>query len=410
MMEPIHRLASAIKKQWQASEKTDANFTEIAYRCLQAAQLHDTLSPYEVIRWGMKHGARPKQLDENGNFGQPPLTVWRNADFLIDVYFWITPEISIHDHSFSGAFTNLSGNTLHCTYSFFAESRKHSNVASGELTLTGIDYLQQGSVTPIIAGRKFIHRVWHLSPCMTTLVVRTPRTQKKSKMFDYFENGLAVRGMNPEPPFTHKRRLLLRHLFLIKHSDRHRLATELLLGPDPWVAARFFRMYYELLLEETDRATSLEVIDTVMKQMKKKHGQWIEAVGGTVACSYLDRSVNWRNLMNEDHRLLVALLRTFPARARIYEWIQRLHPGRDPQEAVLTWLAGMRADDSLNLQISELHLKVLGAMLTGLSPQETGRELSEQPGSAPVETLESAAACRALGKTMLLRPLLTTGS
>ena len=35
----------------------------------------------------------PTQLDPRSNFGQPPLTVWRNESFVVDLYFWVDTEI-----------------------------------------------------------------------------------------------------------------------------------------------------------------------------------------------------------------------------------------------------------------------------------------------------------------------------
>ena len=92
---------------------------------------------------------------------------------LIDIYFWIDPETSLHDHGFVGAFTNLAGESLHCVYGLGSVAEPAPGVILSSLDLQTVERLDQGSVRPILGGRKFVHRVWHISRPTVTMCVRT---------------------------------------------------------------------------------------------------------------------------------------------------------------------------------------------------------------------------------------------
>ena len=57
------------------------------------------------------------------DFGQPALTVVRNADFRIDLLYWIENTAATHDHITCGAFAAVHGDRLHGQYSFVGEQR-----------------------------------------------------------------------------------------------------------------------------------------------------------------------------------------------------------------------------------------------------------------------------------------------
>src|SRR5688572_6537914 len=114
----LARIGEDIERRWAARNYRRQYFEHIAAECLLAASFDRQFDEEEIIAWVNSAASLPQQLDPRSNFGQPPLTVWRTDRFVVDLYFWVDTETSIHDHSFSGAFTNLMGQSLNCTYQF----------------------------------------------------------------------------------------------------------------------------------------------------------------------------------------------------------------------------------------------------------------------------------------------------
>src|SRR5437763_15773722 len=114
----LARLGADIEKRWAATSYKPARFAAIASQCLRHYAFHERFDEDEVIAWVNRARSLPPQLDLAATFGQPPLTLWNNTRLVVDLYFWVNTETSIHDHSFVGAFMNLRGDSLHCVYDF----------------------------------------------------------------------------------------------------------------------------------------------------------------------------------------------------------------------------------------------------------------------------------------------------
>jgi len=139
--------------------------------------------------WAVKK--LPKQLQLDGTFGEPAITLVRKKNFLIDIYFWVKPDISIHLHRFQGAFTILMGRSLQSHYAFQEKENLKDHVLIGNLSLKKTCLLHPGDVQKIVNGSKFIHQVWHLSFPTVSLVIRNLRNPNQNQ-YRYLKPHLAI--------------------------------------------------------------------------------------------------------------------------------------------------------------------------------------------------------------------------
>lgn len=67
--------------------------------------LGSSFSLSELLDWTALTNDWPEQFDDESDFGQPPLTLYKDPlnRFCIDAYFWAYADTDIHNHVFSGA-------------------------------------------------------------------------------------------------------------------------------------------------------------------------------------------------------------------------------------------------------------------------------------------------------------------
>ena len=164
MIDKIEALGQEVETLWQKEAYAKEVFPEIAFKVLQENKLHERFNLNEFLRALWERKGLPKQLSMTNDFGQPPITFYFNTkqNFLIDIYFWVTPEISIHSHGFRGAFTVLHGESLQCLYDFDIKEPLDDGAFIGDLSLKKATLLKKGEVQKILPGPAFIHQVWHI--------------------------------------------------------------------------------------------------------------------------------------------------------------------------------------------------------------------------------------------------------
>src|SRR5215207_5241233 len=92
----LARIGEAIERGWAARGYRRRCFHDIAAECLSAASFHRRFDEEEIISWVNRASSLPRQLDPNSSFGQPPLTVWGTDRFVLDLYFWVDTDTSVH--------------------------------------------------------------------------------------------------------------------------------------------------------------------------------------------------------------------------------------------------------------------------------------------------------------------------
>jgi len=185
-------LAKLIEKSWQAESYHQNSFAEICFDQLNRFQLDLTLNQFEkmIADWVLE-SSLPKQLNVYNNFGQPPITLFNNDKFVLDIYFWMHVDTSIHSHAFSGAFKLLYGRSIHENFSVTPKIIYAQDVMSSDISQPEARLLCAGETQKIHSGNKFNHRLIHLDAPTITLCARTV-DDVKNKQWHHFPNGLSI--------------------------------------------------------------------------------------------------------------------------------------------------------------------------------------------------------------------------
>lgn len=370
----VARIGEEIERRWAGRDYRRQLFHHIAADCLREAAYQQHFDEDEIIAWVNRAGTSlPLQLDPRSRFGQPPLTVWGTDRFVLDLYFWVDTETSIHDHSFSGAFTNLTGDSLNCTYRFEPDARHGEGLLTGTLALDCADYVTAGDVRPIVAGAKFIHRVWHLGSPTITLVARTIKRQPRLRQYSYYSEGLAVQYRSRPPIEFQRRREFMGYLFRRRHPRRIALAEETLGRAHGWQHFILLSDLVTFYLKDTDDAHEL---DGLIERLPTKSRLWLDKGLAVMRAAHPLRSVYWHRLSRTEHRLLIALLATYTERQSIVEWLARHGYEGDWRELIAVWLSEMDADKALlRLRLGSARAEIITHLLGGLSDADALAEL-----------------------------------
>ena len=398
----LARIGEDIERRWAARNYRRQYFEHIAAECLQVASFHRQFDEEEIISWVNRAASLPQQLDLRSNFGQPPLTVWRTDRFVVDLYFWVDTETSIHDHSFSGAFTNLTGQSLNCTYQFERGVQADEGVLLGSLLLDRAEHLKPGDICTITAGPKFIHRVWHLDCPTITLVPRTITRRRGLWQYSYYPEGIAVRYRRKAPIEFQRRREFLEYLCRRQHPRRLELAEEVLSRARGY---RLFTLLGDLLfyLKEPDELNSL------IARLPSSCHDWVNTALAVMRATDPLKGVFWRRLRLTEHRLLIALLSTYQESWSVAEWLARHgYPG-DWTATLTSWLAEMDQDKALRLHLGSARTEIIALLLRGLSDEEALCELRRTYTITDSEAELLRQGFRRFRELHFLKPLLETG-
>ncbi|MFT3837320.1 MAG: hypothetical protein QM723_10035 [Myxococcaceae bacterium] len=312
-MEHFARLGRDVQQRWRKAGFRRAAFARLAAEALTAAELHRKVDVRALLAWYAHEGHRVEQLDPHSLFGEPSITVWRNERFVVDVYFWLRPEIAIHDHAFCGAFTVLQGRSLHARYRFDEAEKIAPHLFVGELALTEVAPLEEGDVEPIAEGRELVHRVWHWTYPTVSCAVRT--VLKKGITSSNYEGPLAWRRLYQPIEFTKQLRVL-GYLATMGDPLRGEVLESLVRHDDPLVALTYLIDYRSMLGDWPDD----EVIGRAVKAMRKKHGRWVDAVPRWLEVAATPPPVT----ADPAERLETALKMTFSDPVQIDAWRKRL--------------------------------------------------------------------------------------
>ncbi len=192
MINQLVELGNKIEDLWSKVGHEEAAFPDICHEELSVFKHEMTLEDFDSEMANWIHQAKlPNQLNVYNTFGQPPVTVFNNGKFVIDLYFWMQVDTSIHSHSFSGAFKVLFGRSLHEQFKIQPTQIHAPDVMSTKVNRERTDILLQGETHRIIQGNSFTHRVIHLETPTITLCARTV-TDETKQQWHHFQNGISI--------------------------------------------------------------------------------------------------------------------------------------------------------------------------------------------------------------------------
>jgi hypothetical protein len=200
MFHYFHKPGARVDTLWKERGRDDRAFREVATRApgmIHRASASPSTRPF---RAGILHDLLPHQVDLTASFGQPPLTVYHQYEFRIELLFWTTGLPGIHHHAFSGAFRVMHGSGLHTEWEFEVERKLAHRLLSGQLRLKATEILRTGEVRPITAGNSYIHSTYHLDRPSVFVVVRTNQEIEHSPQYTYFHPMWRMPGSKTTRP------------------------------------------------------------------------------------------------------------------------------------------------------------------------------------------------------------------
>ncbi len=338
----------------------------------------------------------PEQRDLPGRFGDPPITLYNSPRFHIDIYFWLDGTTSIHQHAFCGAFQVILGSSLHSSYGFDTKEVINSFTELGSIDLDHCELLNVGDVRKILAGREFIHSLFHLDQPSATIVVRTHRSPLHLPQFDYRKPFLAVDPFFDEPNLS-KKLQSVSMLMRAKHPDGDKLLGELLEKSD-------FQSTYTILgstrgllrqnhIEEFFQVEQTQSrFDKIFEIVKKRHGNLAENIMPIFDHFDKQQEIIQRRgyVTNPEHRFFLALLLNVEGRERILSLIKNRFPESDPIEKTLDWVSELAQTKVMGLNIpnalgvpdfDDFDSFILEDMLKEVSDEDIQKNLTEEMGN-----------------------------
>jgi hypothetical protein len=192
-MNLFESLAQKVETAWGLNGHSLESFPEIATRALREFEYGMDQAALEqtLAEWFQQTRPLPPQINVHNTFGQPPITIFNNHKFVVDIYFWLTADTSIHSHGFRGAFRVLHGRSLHEEFTVKTLQEFAPDVHLTDLGIPQKTFLTAGDTMPILPGKDLTHRVVHLEKPTVTLCVKTIN-EESLHQWNYFPNGLAI--------------------------------------------------------------------------------------------------------------------------------------------------------------------------------------------------------------------------
>lgn len=396
-MRVFAELGALVEGRWRAEQYREEVFPQIAADALAETDLPNQLSSWEILHWVASAGKLPKQTDPEAEFGDPPVTVFANSKFHIDVYYWLDGTTDVHQHRFRGAFQVLHGSSVHARYDFEERHRVNPQFLTGCLTLRDVTLLSKGEVRQILAGPAFIHSLFHLDRPSVTITIRNYQAPDVPVQYSYLRPSVA------HDPFS-KNHLLLRKVqtanlaLRAKYPDAEQLIAEIIETSDFETAFFVLKRAFDYLchreLEELFALSrSRDRFNGLLKHATAKYGELAQLLLPVYEESWRQSDISRRRsqVQDEHHRFFLALLLNVPNRLNILKLLQERLPDVDPVEHTVgvlktltsTKIFGSREPNVLGINFDSDDLLVTTGLLRGL----------------PIEEIEATSGDGRLGRT-----------
>jgi hypothetical protein len=330
------RLAAGVWRLWKEYQYDEAAFPDVALRMLNEEPPADQVSFLDVARFGLFTNPIPFQTDIEAAFGEPPLTVHWQPEFRIEVLFWTSKIIGIHQHAFSGAFHLLTGSSLHTVWDFKCEERVSSQLLVGALDLKTAELLGVGDTRAIIAGNRFIHDTYHLEQPTITVVIRTNAERNHYPQYTYMEPCLAYDHVHGNAGV--RRRLQLLKMLSSTRRDKELLDAikDLLDDVNHFYAFLYLREAYKLIKDETKRSLLLSWAGS-------KHGGLAESFRLVLDTQEHRDQIRQiaEKVEQEELQFFTALLRNIPRSGEMLKVIRARFPQENPLAMIDKWTADL---------------------------------------------------------------------
>jgi hypothetical protein len=412
-MELFTKLGDDVERAWRDANYDELQLPGIAKHKLIEHDLPSKLTPWDVLEWAMMRPELPPQADPGANFGDPPITVYSGARFYIDVYFWFMGTTATHQHAFSGAFQVFAGSSIHSWYEFAEDDHVNVYMKYGRLDLKVCELLEVGDVQEIIAGKEYIHSLFHLDDPSVTIVIRSNKSPMFLPQYSYHKPHVAVDPFFVQHSMTRKIQSTAA-LLKAKRLDADDKIIEMLGELDIHQTYHILSSLRPML--RSDKVRKLfgienfdQRFDKIFEAATARHGERAERLLDVFERQdKLSFIVERRSFVtNPELRFFLAVILNVDGRDNIFKLIRQRFPENDPIEKVLDWtfdlantrVMGVEPPNALGIEnFGDVDIVIFEEMLNGNGTEEIGSSLTAQ--GASVEDLESRIA--AIRKSPLL--------
>lgn len=370
-MNVFDELGQSVEQEWSRAGFEIGRFPDIAAAELDSANLSSRVDYEDVIRWIAGSEKLPQQVGRL-TFAQPPVTLYWNSRFHVDVLFWTTATTAIHEHPFSGAFAVLAGSSLQSTYEFVPRDRVTAESVLGDIRLATASLLRRGDIQPIRSGSGLIHSVFHLDTPSVTVVVRTLRDADAGPGRQYLRPHLALEDSAPDGLLT--RRLQLLDLLVRIRSPRYEETALAMLDHSPLLET------FHILNRCRARCSSEDALySRLIERAYSRHGGRVALLLDVIEERRREAFLIARRarVTDPDHRLFLALLLNLPDRDSILRMVRDIHGTPDPERQVVQWVIEL-GDELFGAEPTPFDIAVFRHLLAGLSPRDVSARLRDE--------------------------------
>jgi len=296
------------------------------------------LDAMSLLSWAAGAEQLPSQTARNDVFGQPPLILYREEDFVVQALTWMDGTTAIHQHGFAGAFRVLQGSSLHVEHRFAAGERLADiRLAVGELSIRRAEVLRPGATRRIEPGDVFIHALFHLEQPTVTAVVRNTTCGLPNPQYSYRPPGLAWDGLWDDRTWS-KRLQSLDTVSRLDPTAARAAVADLVTRLPVWEA---FNLVDHWALRQGWDATTADLADRLAAR--------VEPLGEVLAPALehdarVRRILYRRGMLKARHqRVLLALLANLPDEASITAILHDLFPGQVAGDLLVDWVEELSA-------------------------------------------------------------------
>ena len=422
-MQRFADLGALVEGRWRDKNYDENVFPDIAARALREADLPARVDPWEIIRWVQTTTALPHQMDPQGKFGNPPITLFVGPRFYVDVYYWLDSTTSIHQHAFSGAFQVLLGGSVHSSYEFKKEREINPHLLTGDISLKDVSLLGKGDIRNIHPGSRFIHSLFHLERPSATIVIRSNDAPSAPVQYKYLKPHLAIDPFFDEPCMTRKVQTVSL-LLSMEHREADQMIFDLLDTADFHTTFAVLDRAFTLLgrneLEELFQVSkSVDRFQAMLDRARRRHGALAELLPAVFDEKLRQADIIKRRGLIEgaDHRFFLALLLNVPERTRVLDLVKRRFPDEEPVEVVIGWVRelskikifGSAEPNVLGIKsIDDTYLEVLAGLLRGLPDKQITALAADKSARLPANELIASIKSSPLFKSIFTQEATTT--
>jgi hypothetical protein len=420
-MQFFQELGALVERRWRDKNYDEAAFPDLAATALAETSPNQHVTPWDIIRWVNNASELPEQLDVDGRFGNPPITLYVGSRFYIDVYYWLDGTTSIHQHAFCGAFQVLLGSSIHSQYCFEDQNRINAHFSTGAIILQSVNLLGEGDIQKILPGSQYIHSLFHLDRPSATITIRTRFSPEGAPQFDYHKPHFAI------DPFYKSAAMIKKVqsaslLLSMKHTEADEIIGAALAGSDFQTAfaiieVAFNHLTHDHIESRFGLSTGRQRFEAYLEIVRRRHGELADLILPVIEESQRQSYIAWRRqqITSSEHRFFLALLLNVPDKARLLALVGSRFPESDPVETVSEWvedLASTRVAGSSESNVlgipdyDEDYLSVFRGLLEGRTLDQIGEDFEDDlRGDAGTSEPKSEALYRSIRTSMLFKSI-----